>query len=154
MGWARHVALLVGRILIAGVFIYESTVMWRNGVDAGFKYVETGGLPSLSWWLAPVTGDVPVAWRLPGWSWWPALALNAVGGILLVVGLFIRWVAAAFAVFCAMTAVFFHNRLAISNEVFQFGKDLGLAGGFLFLIVTGAGGLSLDAYFRHRYGLM
>jgi uncharacterized membrane protein YphA (DoxX/SURF4 family) len=143
----------VGRTLIAGVFIYESTIMWRNGVDAGLRYVETGGLPALSWWLAPVTIDVPVAWRLPGWAWWPALALNGLGGVLVVLGLTTRWVAAAFAVFCTMTALFFHNRLALPAEALQFGKDLGLAGGFLFLIVTGAGGLSIDAYLRHRYGL-
>jgi putative oxidoreductase len=133
IGLGRSITLLVGRILIAGIFLYESTVLVRIGPEAGYRYVESAGLP--------------------GWLWWLALALNAVGGLAIAVGLFTRWVAAGFAVFCVMAALFFHNRLAVPAEALHFGKDLGLAGGFLFLIVTGAGALSVDALARRRLGL-
>jgi putative oxidoreductase len=133
IGLAKSILLLVGRVLIGGLFVYEATVLIGTGPDAGGRYIEGAGLP--------------------GWLWWPALALNAVGGLLIVSGLFTRWIAASFALFCVMTAAFFHNRLSVPNEVLHFGKDLALAGGFLFLIVTGSGALSLDAYFRRRLGL-
>jgi putative oxidoreductase len=130
VGFARDVLLLVGRIFIAGVFLYESTVMWKNGQEAGFRYVEGVGLP--------------------GWSWWLALALNGGGGVLIVLGFLTRLVSLGFLVFCVMTALLFHNKLSVATEALQFGKDMGLAGGFLFLIVTGAGGLSLDKAIRGK----
>jgi putative oxidoreductase len=70
--------------------------------------------------------------------------------VLIGLGLLTRLVAAIFFVFCVMTAALFHNRLGVSTEALQFGKDFGLAGGFLFLIVTGPGALSLDALIRGR----
>ena len=36
-----------------------------------------------------------------------------------------------------LTAVVFHRDFADVNELIQFGKDLGLAGGFLFLAAGG-----------------
>src|SRR5262245_41483541 len=127
-GLGKSAGFLVARLLLAGLFIYEASLLWRNGAEVGFRYVETGGLPSWSWWFSPVATEVPIAWRLPGWSWWPALALNGIGGVLLVVGLFTRLAAAGFMVFCLMTSFFFHNRLGIGTEAVHFGKDMGLAG--------------------------
>ena len=66
-------------------------------------------------------------------------------GVLIIIGLLTRPVALAFAGFCTLTALLFHNNLASSAEAIQFGKDFAMAGGFLFLIVTGAGQWSLDA---------
>jgi putative oxidoreductase len=133
VGLVKSITLLVGRLLIAGVFLYESTVLVGLGWEGGYRYVEGGGLP--------------------GWVWWLVLALNGIGGAMIAIGLCTRWVAAAFAVFCASAAILFHNRLTVPNEVLHFGKDLGLAGGFLFLVVTGAGALSADAILRRRLGL-
>ena len=59
--------------------------------------------------------------------------------------------ALAFAGFCALTAVVFHNQLGAIGEAIQFGKDFGLAGGFLLLAVSGAGGWSLDARFGSAF---
>ena len=57
----------------------------------------------------------------------------------------------AFAAFCVSTAALFHRDLASVDVTIQAGKDLAIAGGFLFLAATGPGGWSLDA--RGRRGL-
>jgi len=71
--------------------------------------------------------------------------LQFAGGLLIVLGLFTRIAALAFAGFCLLTALIFHRNVADVMEAIQLGKDLGLAGGFLFLAAAGAGGWSLDA---------
>ncbi len=150
VGLGKSLALTAARVLLAGLFVYEATLLWKNGAEAGFRYVESGGLPAWSWWFSPVMTDVPVAWRLPGWSWWLALFLNGIGGIFVIVGLFTRLAAVGFMGFCLMTSVFFHNRLGIGTEAVHFGKDMGLAGGFLLLAIVGPGPFSVDAVFRGR----
>ena len=136
IGFARDILLLVGRIFIAAVFIYDGFVLIHNGSDASVTYVQKYGMP--------------------GWTWYLALALELGGGALIVLGLFTRWVAAIFFVFCMMTAFFFQNPWTIAQAIdfskaataIAFGKDIGLAGGWLFLIASGAGGLSLDKSVR------
>jgi putative oxidoreductase len=137
-GFARNLLLLVGRILIAAVFIYDGFVLIHNGPQAGFTYVERYGLPD--------------------WSWWLALALELGGGGLIVLGFVTRLVALIFFVFCMMTAFFFHNAFSVATALdftkgaaaIDFGKDIALAGGFLFLVANGAGRFALDALVKRR----
>ncbi|MCR4281657.1 MAG: DoxX family protein, partial [Bauldia sp.] len=66
--------------------------------------------------------------------------------ILIILGLWTRLVALAFAGFCVLTALTFHRDFADTNEIIQFGKDFAIAGGFLFLAAAGAGRWSADGY--------
>lgn len=117
----RDLALLVGRIFISGVFVYDAwlVVQFR---DMNADYLAEHGVP-------------PILLL-------PAGALQVAAGILIVVGLWTRWAALALAAFCIATALIFH---AATGAYVQFGKDIGLAGGFLFLAVAGAGRWSVDA---------
>jgi hypothetical protein len=60
-------------------------------------------------------------------------------GLMIVAGFLTRLTSLGFAGFCLLTALIFHRDLADVTELIQFGKDFGLAGGFLFLAVAGAG---------------
>jgi putative oxidoreductase len=120
----RNLALLAGRIFIAVVFIYDATLIARFP-DANVGYIEGFGVP--------------------GFLLWPAGLLQFAGGLLIALGLFTRPAAIAFVVFCLLTALIFHRNFADVGEAIQFGKDLGLAGGFLFLTAGGAGAWSIDA---------
>jgi putative oxidoreductase len=80
-----------------------------------------------------------------------AIALEAIAGLLVLVGLFTRCAAIALAVFCIFTAAVFHNKFSDINQVLHFEKDLAIAGGFLVLAAFGPGGLSLDAWRRGRH---
>jgi len=47
--------------------------------------------------------------------------------------------------FCAFTAVVFHHKFGVRNELLHFEKDLAIAGGLLVLFAHGAGRWALDA---------
>jgi putative oxidoreductase len=49
--------------------------------------------------------------------------------------------------FSVLTALIFHNNLADQTQLIMFFKNLSIAGGFLLLVVNGAGPLSLDRRF-------
>jgi putative oxidoreductase len=113
---------LAGRVLLAVVFIYDATLMVRFPAD-NVAYMQQFGLPAA--------------------LLYPTAAFQVVGGLMIVLGLWLRPVALAFAGFCLLTAVVFHHDFAAASEVIQFGKDVGLAGGFLLLaagnrLVSGA----------------
>ena len=119
----RNLGLLLGRFLIAAVFIFDATVIVRSP-DSTIAAVAGLGLPGQLAWLVALG--------------------QFVGGILIVAGLWTRLSALAFAAFCVATALLFHGNLASTNEVIQAGKDLAIAGGFLFLASAGPGAWSVD----------
>ena len=58
--------------------------------------------------------------------------------------LWTRFAALCFAAFCVATAFLFHYKPDDIGELINGAKDLGLAGGFLFLAAGGPGGWALD----------
>ena len=114
----------LGRLLLAAIFLHEA---WAKltAYDAAVGYMQAFGLPG---WLLPF-----------------AIAVELVGGILVIAGLYTRVAALALALFCVATAVLFHNKFRNRNELLHFEKDLAIAGGFLVLAARGGGAWALDA---------
>ena len=81
---------------------------------------------------------------LPGILIFPAIILEIVGPILIVIGYQTRVAAAALSLFCIATAMIFHNDFSDQMQLTAFLKNIALAGGFLFLVVNGAKGYCLD----------
>ena len=124
----RNLAFFVGRWLIAAVFIFDATVLYRFW-DNNLAFVGRIGLPH----------------QVPTNIWLTALiACQFFGGLLIGIGLWTRLIALAFAAFCVSTAILFHGNLGNVDETIQAGKDLAIAGGFLFLAFTGPGPYSVD----------
>lgn len=71
------------------------------------------------------------------------IALELVGGIAIAVGYRTQLVAFLLAGFSFLSGLIFHSPLD-PNEQTQFLKNLAIAGGFLLLVVHGAGKYSLD----------
>jgi putative oxidoreductase len=72
------------------------------------------------------------------------------GGALLILGWQVRWVAAAFVGFTLLASYLFHPFWAVGpdtalQELNNFMKNFAIVGGLLYVIVFGAGPLSLDA---------
>jgi putative oxidoreductase len=65
------------------------------------------------------------------------------GGIAIVAGFQTRVVALLLAGFSVLAALLFHTGADQLQQI-MFLKNLGLAGGFLFLVANGAGRLSVD----------
>ena len=81
---------------------------------------------------------------LPPLAFAVAVAVELGGGLLLVAGYRVRFVAGALAVFALATAVSFHNNFADQNQLIHFLKNVMMAGGLLQIVAFGAGALSVD----------
>ena len=117
------VALLVGRLLIATIFLHESVVKLSN-YAASAAYARSFGVPGE---LLPL-----------------AIATELGCGLLIAFGLFTRSAALVLAGFCLFTALVFHTKFSEMNQVLHFEKNLAMAGGLLVLAVCGPGRLAID----------
>ena len=81
---------------------------------------------------------------LPGILIFPAIILEIVGPILIIIGYQTRIAAASLSLFCIATAIIFHNDFSDQMQLTAFLKNIALAGGFLFLVINGAKGYCLD----------
>lgn len=113
----------LGRVLIALIFVISG--IGKLGAYSGTQgYMESMGVPGM---LLPLV-----------------IALELLGGLAIIVGWQTRVVAFLLAGFCVVSAVLFHGNVGDQGQQIQFLKNLGLAGGFLFLVANGAGAWSLD----------
>lgn len=87
--------------------------------------------------------DLCVAHGLPGYLVYPAMILQLVGGLLILLGLQTRIAAALFVWFCIVAPSLFWL-----DNLENFTRDYATAGGFLLLLLFGAGPISLDAKLR------
>jgi putative oxidoreductase len=65
---------------------------------------------------------------------------------LFLLGYWTRSAATVLALFCAVTAVLFHNNFADQNQMMNFMKNFSMAGGFLQVVALGGGAFTLDAH--------
>jgi len=75
---------------------------------------------------------------------WLSIAILIVGGLAILVGYKTRWAAAMLAIFCLGTALGVHLPAGDTANMIDFYKNLVMAGGFLYVISFGAGGMSID----------
>lgn len=70
--------------------------------------------------------------------------MAVLGGLAIIIDWKTKAVSFLLASFCVLSAVIFHNNFSDQNEMIHFMKNIAMAGGFLFLLVHGAGSISLD----------
>jgi putative oxidoreductase len=119
----HKVAELAGRLLLSSLFLI-------SGLGKLGAYAATAGF------MASV--GVPGA-LLP-----LVIATEVLGAIAVIVGWKTRIAAFLLAGFSLLTALVFHSHFADQNQATDFLKDVAIAGGFILLLVNGAGPLSLD----------
>ena len=124
-----EVLALVGRVLLSSIFIV-------SGVRKAMNIAGTVG------YITSV-GNLPYAEILA----YAVIALEIVGGIMLLVGFQARIAAFLLALFTLAAAVLFHKFWAVevtkqNNEINHFLKNVALAGGLLFVAGTSTGGAS------------
>ena len=114
---------LFGRILISTLFLvnglykinnYENTIIWME------------------------------SFNLPGFFLVPAIVLEIVAPIFVIIGYKTKVAAASISLFCLATAIIFHNDFSDQVQLTAFLKNIALSGGFIFLVVNGPKGFSLD----------
>ena len=119
------IAATGGRLLLAAIFLLSG---WAKLADpAGtISYIQSVGLPFAEFGTAV------------------AIAVELIGGLLLVIGYRTKLAAAGLAVFSLATALFFHSAIGDQNQFIHFFKNIAIVGGLLQVIAFGAGRLSLD----------
>src|SRR6516164_1280094 len=81
---------------------------------------------------------------------WGAIALELGGGLMLVAGLYARWVAFALFFYTLTLALIFHAYWTVSDpaaariDASSFFGHLSMMGGMLFVVAFGAGAYSVD----------
>ena len=112
-----------GRVLIAFMFV-------MSGLNKINNYGNTAG------WMD--------AMGVPGSLLPFVIVLEVLGGAAIMIGWQTRIAASLFAAFSVMSAAIFHADFSDQNQMIHFMKNVSIAGGFLFLIVHGAGTYSMD----------
>ncbi|MFC5706295.1 DoxX family protein [Aeromonas eucrenophila] len=120
----KDVALLVGRVLLALMFVIAG---WGkiSGYAGTQGYMEAMGVPGA---ILPLV-----------------ILLELGGGLAIMLGLFTRSIAVLMGGFTLMAAFIFHYQPAEQMQMLMFMKNVSVAGGFLALAAAGAGAFSLDA---------
>jgi putative oxidoreductase len=121
------IVLLVGRLLLAWIFLHEGAFLLANYSASSAAMAKMG---------------------VPPFALMPVIALQLVAGVSIAVGWYARCGALALGLFCLATACLFHNNFSIRNELLHFEKDIAIAGGMFVLVVCGAGPWSIDGRLR------
>ena len=114
---------LIGRILISALFLI-------SGYD---KIFSIDG--SMSWMEG---------FGIPGFLLYPAIVLEIILPLCIIIGYQARIASGILAIFCLATAFIFHLNFIDPMQKISFLKNIGLAGGFLFILVNGTKDWSID----------
>ena len=113
----------IGRLFLAMMFLMAG--LSKIGNYAGTQgYMEAMGVPGA---LLPLV-----------------IALEALGGLAIILGWQTKIASLALAGFSVVSAVMFHNDFSNQAEMSSFMKNITIAGGFLLLIAHGPGAYALD----------
>ena len=81
---------------------------------------------------------------VPGFLLFPTIALEIILPLFIIIGYQSRLSAGLLAIFCVTTAFIFHYDFADQIQTIAFLKNIGLAGGFLFIVASGTKEWSID----------
>ncbi len=114
---------LIGRVLISSLFLV-SAFNKIFSIDGSMDWMEGFGVP--------------------GFLIYPAIILEIILPLFIIVGYKARTSASLLAIFCLATAFIFHLDFSDQAQIISFFKNIGLAGGFLFIVSNGTKDWSVD----------
>ena len=114
---------LIGRIFISLIFLIA-------GVGKIFNYEGTIGYME--------------SFGIPGYLLIPAIIIEILFPLLIIVGYKTKFSAIILALFAILLAVIFHTDFSNQMQLMSFLKNFAIAGGFLIIFVRGAGKYSID----------
>ena len=114
---------VLGRIFLSTLFLIEGTNKIFN-YEETIQYMENFGVP--------------------GYLAIPAIILEILFPLLLIIGYQTKIAALVMAVFTIIVAIIFHTNFDDQMQFITFFKDIAIAGGFIIIFVNGAGKFSVD----------
>ena len=124
-----HIVELIGRILLSALFLIEGIGKISMQEDV-MMYMENYGIPGI--------------------LFIPAVILEILFPLLLIVGYKTKLAAFVMALFTFTVAIIFHTDFSKGMEMVFFLNDLAIAGGFLMIFVYGANKISLDHFLKSK----
>ena len=124
-----HIVEFIGRVFLSTLFLIEGfgkTSMQEDGI----MYMEDYGVPEI--------------------LFVPAIILEILFPLLLIIGYKTKWVASVMALFTFTVAIIFHTDFSEGMQMVFFLKDIAIAGGFMIIVAYGPGKISLDHYFDSK----
>tara|TARA_B110001452_G_scaffold236024_1_gene215104 strand:+ start:1117 stop:1503 length:387 start_codon:yes stop_codon:yes gene_type:complete len=113
----------VGRLFISALFLLSAYNKILS-IDGTMSWMEGFGLPGL--------------------LLYPTIALEIILPIFVIIGYQAKLSSSLLAVFCVVTAFIFHYDFTDQMQTVAFLKNIGLAGGFLFIVANGTKEWSVD----------
>ena len=114
---------ILGRILLSAIFLI-------NGIGKIFNY--EGTIQYME------------NFDVPGYLIIPAIIVEILFPILLIIGYYTKFSALVLSLFTLVLAVIFHTDFSNQMQLMSFLKNIAIAGGFLIIFVYGPGKYSLD----------
>ena len=114
---------LIGRIFISLIFLIA-------GVGKIFNYEGTIGYME--------------SFGVPGYLLIPAIIIEILFPLLVIIGYKTKLAALVLALFAALLAIIFHTDFSNQMQLMSFLKNFAIAGGFLIIFIRGAGKYSID----------
>ncbi len=114
---------LIGRILISALFLISAYNKIFN-LDGSMSWMESFGVPSF--------------------LIFPGIAIETILPVFIIVGYQARIAAGILAIFCLTTAFLFHFDFSNQSQLISFLKNIGLAGGFMFIVANGTKDWAVD----------
>tara|TARA_Y100000591_G_C21785257_1_gene673413 strand:- start:528 stop:914 length:387 start_codon:yes stop_codon:yes gene_type:complete len=114
---------LLARVMISSIFLF-------SGVNKILNYEGTVG------WME--------GFGIPGILLLPAIVIEIIFPLLLIFGYKTKIAAIGLMLFSLITAFIFHFDFSNQMQIIAFLKNVGLAGGLLFIIINGTKGFSLE----------
>ena len=124
-----HIIEFLGRLLLSTLFLVEGIGKISMQEDV-IMYMEDYGVPEI--------------------LFVPAIILEILFPLLLIIGYKTKWAASVMALFTFTVAIIFHTNFSEGMQMILFLKDIAIAGGFMIIIVYGPGKISLDHYFKSK----
>ena len=118
-----HVIDVLGRIFLSTIFLIE-------GANKIFNYEETI--------------QYMENFSVPGYLAIPAIILEILFPLLLIIGYQTKIAALVMMIFTIVVAIIFHTNFDDQMQFITFFKDIAIAGGFIIIFVNGAGKFSVD----------
>ena len=114
---------LIGRLFISALFLLSAYNKIFN-IDGTIGWMEEFGVY--------------------GFLLYPAIALEIILPLFVIVGYQARLSAGLLAIYCLATAFIFHYDFTNQMELISFLKNIGLSGGFLFIVANGTKEWSIE----------
>ena len=114
---------VLGRIFLSTLFLIE-------GINKIFNYEGTI--------------QYMASFSVPGYLAIPAIILEILFPLLLIIGYQTKLSALILAIFTLATALIFHTDFTSQIQLMSFLKNIAITGGFLIIFVNGAGKYSID----------